>query len=64
MSKPKTTEGTTVVSIRLENDMLELIDQFAEDDRRPRTNFIKMLLEDALEDYRLKKKKKSNTAGA
>ena len=41
--------GTTSVSVRLPNDLLEWIDNRAADEHRSRANLIKMLLQEAKE---------------
>jgi len=41
--------GTTGVSVRLPNEMLEQVDKLANDERRTRGNAIRLLLEEALQ---------------
>lgn len=47
--------GTTGVSVRLPNEMLDRVDRLADEERRTRGNAIRLLLEEALEQRAQKK---------
>ena len=49
--------GSVHVSIRLPRELVDAVDRLAEDERRIRTQMIRILLEDALEDRRNTRKK-------
>ena len=46
---PATSDDSVVISVRLPRVLLEQIDQRAEQERRPRANLVRLLLEQAME---------------
>jgi len=57
MAKPKASErGTSSVSVRLPDELIERIDSRANEEHRSRGNLIRMLLEEAISQNERKKK--------
>ena len=57
MAKPKASErGTSSVSVRLPDELIERIDSRANEEHRSRGNLIRMLLEEAMTQNEGKKK--------
>ena len=57
MAKPKASErGTSSVSVRLPDELIERIDSRANEEHRSRGNLIRMLLEEAMRQDEGKKK--------